>query len=72
MQRINIFISHFEVVEVILHTSSFHILKTILYIAICICVNQTMTMMNDLKNVKKADRKIAREPISQIRSFIRE
>jgi hypothetical protein len=31
--------SRFEVVGAILHMTSFHILKTILYIAIHICVN---------------------------------
>ena len=30
-----IYFSHFEVVGAILHTQLFHILKTILYIAIC-------------------------------------
>jgi hypothetical protein len=30
-----IYFSHFEVIGVILYTASFHILKTILYIAMC-------------------------------------
>jgi tRNA uridine 5-carbamoylmethylation protein Kti12 len=45
--------SHFEVVEAILHAALFHILKTILYIAICMGVNYAMTMRNDLMNVRK-------------------
>ena len=44
--------SHFEARESILHTSSFHILKTILYIAICIRVNQKITI-RDLSLNKK-------------------
>jgi hypothetical protein len=34
-----IYFSHFEVVEAILHIASFHILKTILYIARRIYIN---------------------------------
>jgi len=34
-----IYFLHFEVVGVILYTALFHILKTILYIAIRICIN---------------------------------
>lgn len=40
-----IYFSHFEVVETILHITSFHILKTILYIAIRIWINLTMTVI---------------------------
>lgn len=40
-----IYFSHFEVVAAILRIPSFHILKTILYIAIRIRINITITII---------------------------